>query len=234
MPALKIALLGAESTGKTTLAHALAEQLRARTPKVLVVGEVLREWCAREGRAPRPEEHLAIAQEHERRVDEAAAQADIVIADTTALMVAIWGGLLFSGDPLWRFVLERQRGYALNLVTGLDLPWVADGLQRQGPQAREPVDALVRQGLEKAGVAWQVVYGSGEERVGNALEAIAETAPWAWAAQEQAEPRWRGLCDACSDPDCEHRLFRGLMGRSRAKAASLRRTFAPGFPPTRE
>jgi nicotinamide riboside kinase len=213
MPALKIALLGAESTGKTTLARALAGLLRARNPKVVVVDEVLREWCAREGRAPRPEEHLAIAREHERRVDAAAAQAGIVIADTTALMVAIWGGLLFADDPLWRFALERQRGYALNLVTGLDLPWTPDGLQRQGPQAREPVDALVREGLEKAAVAWQVVYGRGEERVRNALEAVAEIAPWAWTAQAQAEPRWRGLCETCSDPDCEHRLFTGLMER---------------------
>ncbi|MES2483765.1 MAG: ATP-binding protein [Pseudomonadota bacterium] len=213
MSALKIAILGAESTGKTTLARALAERLRARSSQVALVSEVLREWCAREGRAPRPEENLAIAREHERRVDEAAAQADIVIADTTALMVAIWGGLLFTDDPLWRFALERQRGYALNLVTGLDLPWVADGLQRQGPPGREPADALVREGLEKASVAWRVVYGSGEERLCNALEAVAEVAPWAWTAQAQATPRWRGLCDACSDPECEHRLFKGLMGR---------------------
>jgi len=213
MPALKIALLGAESTGKTTLARALAAHLRARTPQVVVVDEVLREWCAREGRAPRPEEHLAIAREHERRVDAAAAQAGIVIADTTALMVAIWGGLLFADDPLWRFALERQRSYALNLVTGLDLPWTPDGLQRQGPKAREPVDALVRVGLDKAGVAWRVIYGRGEERVRNALEAVAEIAPWAWTPPAQAEPRWRGLCETCGDPDCEQRLFTGLMER---------------------
>lgn len=43
-----IALVGAESTGKTTLARALAAQLPALTgAPVTWVGEWLREWCSR-------------------------------------------------------------------------------------------------------------------------------------------------------------------------------------------
>src|SRR5690349_14080179 len=119
MAPLKIALLGAESTGKTTLSEAMAQALRQRGHRVTVVPEVLREWCAREGRTPRPDEQLPIAQEQERRVDEAASQSGIVIADTTALMVAIYGALLFEDDAVYRFALDRQRGYQLTLVTGL-------------------------------------------------------------------------------------------------------------------
>ena len=59
-----VAIVGAESTGKTMLAQALAARLRAAW-----VPEVLREWCDREGRTPRPEEQLPIAEEQERRVD---------------------------------------------------------------------------------------------------------------------------------------------------------------------
>ncbi len=214
-PPLRIALLGAESTGKTTLSHAMAQRLRARGHRVEVVGEVLREWCAREGRTPRPEEQLPIAQAQERRVDEAAARADIVIADTTALVVAIYSGMLFKDRGLYPYALERQRGYELTLLTGLDIPWVADGLQRDGPHVREPVDALVREGLDKAGVGWRVVYGQGEQRTLNALEAVAAVAPWAWALQASAEDigRWARLkadCEKCGDARCEHRLFTGL------------------------
>lgn len=206
---MKIALLGAESTGKTTLSLALADHLRERGHRAETVGEVLREWCVREGRTPRPEEQLPIAQEQESRVDAAAARADIVIADTTALMVAIYSAMLFDDGTLYRFALERQRGYDLTLLTGLDIPWVADGLQRDGPHVREPVDALVRQALAKAGVPYRVVYGSGEDRVRNALAPVLERLGERPAAVDD-EARWKWVCDKCSDPECEHRLFTGL------------------------
>lgn len=217
---LRIALLGAESTGKTTLSQAMAQHLRERGHRVEVVPEALREWCEREGRTPNPEEQLPIAQAQERRVDEAAGRADIVIADTTALMTAIYSGLLFDDGDLYLFALARQRTYDLTLLAGLDLPWVADGLQRQGPHVREPVDALVRQGLEKAGVGWRVVYGQGERRTRNALEAVGAVAPWAWQAQASDEElgRWARLkadCEKCGDARCEHRLFTGLTAPPR-------------------
>jgi nicotinamide riboside kinase len=169
---MKIALLGAESTGKTQLAAELAAHLRSQGKSVAVVPEFLREWCEREGRTPRPEEQMAIAQEQERRVDAAARTSQVVIADTTALMVAIYSAMLFEDGALYGFALERQRGYDLNLLTGLDLPWVADGLQRDGAHVREPVDALVREALARAGVNFRVIYGSGAERLANALAAI--------------------------------------------------------------
>jgi nicotinamide riboside kinase len=170
--AVKIALLGAESTGKTRLAGELAAHFRGQGRSVAVVSEVLREWCEREQRTPRPEEQLPIAQEQERRVDAAAAGAEVVIADTTALMVAIYSAMLFEDGSLYRFALERQRVYTTTLVTGLDLPWVADGLQRDGPHVREPVDKLIREMLARGQVRYRVVYGSGQERLRNALAAL--------------------------------------------------------------
>lgn len=207
---LKIALLGAESTGKTQLALELASHFKAAGRTAMAVPEALREWCEARRRTPRPEEQMAIAQEQERRVDEAAAKADVVIADTTAVMVAIYSAMLFQDGSLCRFALERQRGYDVTLVTGLDLPWVADGLQRDGPHVREPVDALVRRMLGDAAISYRVVYGFGPERLRNALAAIdASLAPRA------AVRNWVWQCDKCSDPDCEHRLFRKLIDPQR-------------------
>lgn len=220
---LTIALLGAESTGKTTLSLALGEQLRARGHRVAVVAEVLREWCAREGRTPRPHEQMAIAQAQERRVDEAAAAGhDIVIADTTALVVAIYSGLLFRDRGLYPYALECQRRYHVTLLAGLDVPWVADGLQRDGAHSRGPMDTMLREGLNEAGVSWRVVYGQGEQRARHALEAVAAVAPWAWSAPDEADAadlaRWSRLqatCEKCGDAQCEHRLFTGLKGLER-------------------
>jgi nicotinamide riboside kinase len=166
---------------------------------------VLREWCHREGRTPRPHEQLPIAQEQEARVDAAALTADVVIADTSALMVAIYSAMLFEDGTLYRFAIEQQRRYDATLVTGLDIAWVADGLQRDGPHVREPVDALVREALEKGGVAYRVVYGTGPERLENALVAIGQL------EREPIRPDWNWTCEKCSDPECEHRLFTRLL-----------------------
>jgi nicotinamide riboside kinase len=202
---LRIALLGAESTGKTTLARELQAHFASLGRSAVAVPEALRDWCAREGRTPRPEEQMPIAQEQERRVDDAASAAQVVIADTTAMMVAIYSAVLFDDHALVRFAVERQRSYDVTLVTGLDLPWVADGLQRDGPHVQGPIDAQVRAMLGRAGLEYRVVYGSGSERVRNALAAIdASLAP------RRAAPSWVWQCEKCSDPDCEHRLFTRL------------------------
>ena len=68
MSAFVIALLGAESTGKTTLARELGTALAGRGERVAVVAEYLREFCEREGRTPRREEQRGIAAEQSRRI----------------------------------------------------------------------------------------------------------------------------------------------------------------------
>lgn len=207
---MKIALLGAESTGKSTLADQLAGHLRRDGRSVAIIDEVLRAWCEREGRAPPPEEQLPIAQEQEARVDEAAASADVVVSDTTALMVAIYAGTLFPDHALLQFALARQRLYDVTLVTGLDLPWVDDNVQRDA-SSREDVDALVRTLLDTAGVPYRVVYGTGPDRLRHALAALPAGLAPRPAAERRSLRAWQWQCDKCSDPQCEHRLFTALV-----------------------
>lgn len=214
-PGLRIAILGAGRTGKTRLAHEIAASLRERGLGAAVVPEVLREWCQAHARMPRPEEQLAIAQEQEARVDRAAREHALVIADTSALMVAVYAGMLFPDGALYRFAIERQQSYEATLLTGLDLPWVADGLPRDAAQPREDVDALVRSLLQAAQVNFQVVYGSGTQRLQSALVALAAAgvlpAEMARRAPDADTRRaWQWNCEKCSDPACEHRLFTQL------------------------
>jgi nicotinamide riboside kinase len=228
---LAISLLGAESTGKTQLAQDLAAHLRSQGRQVQVVSEYLREWCEREGRTPRKGEQMAIAQEQARRVL-AAPPCDVLIADTTPLMVAIYSDYVFADSALYAFALAHQRHYGLTLLTGLDLPWVPDGLQREGPQVQAPIDALLRRALDGAGLAYHVVYGSGAARLNQALcslqtaarASLPENAP----AMNQpplskpGQPRW--YCERCSQPECEHRLFAGLLAQSAQTGGSAANT----------
>jgi nicotinamide riboside kinase len=74
----RIAILGAESTGKSWLTQALAGVIQMRGQAVSTVDEVLRTWCDREGRTPQPHEQMGIAQAQakmESRLDEMAKTA---------------------------------------------------------------------------------------------------------------------------------------------------------------
>ena len=214
----RIAILGAESTGKSWLAKALAGVMQSRGLSVHKVDEALRHWCEREGRTPLAHEQLDIAQ--------AQAQAatripqGVVISDTTPLMTAVYSHLLFSDESLYPMALAHQALFDQTLVTGLDLPWVADVLQRDGPHVRGPVDTLVRQALERAGIAYRVVYGQGHQRLNNALlalglpgedEAARSTRENAQFAINEGRTVWQ--CNECSDPECEHKLFTGLLAK---------------------
>lgn len=203
-----VAILGAESTGKTTLAAALADALRALGRDAVVVPEHLRSFCDAEGRTPRREEQAAIADAQRRHIEAAAARADIVLADTTPLMTAVYSDLLFGDTGLYDAALAQQRDCAVTLLAGLDLPWRADGLQRDGPHVRRPVDALIRRALDGAQLPYAVVYGEGEARTMQALAALRRPLDLPPnqepALTERTPARLRLRCRECLQPECEH------------------------------
>lgn len=205
-----IVLLGAECTGKTTLAREMQAALAARGHSVALVEEYLREFCDRHGRTPQRNEQPGIAREQTRRIEGAAADHDIVIADTSALMIAVYSELVFADPGLYASALRAHAGYTLVLLTALDLPWQADGLQRDGVHVQGPVDALLRKALAQAGLPFSVACGAGPQRQANALAAARHAL--ALAADSSAEPapaRWKWVCERCGDADCErHRLPR--------------------------
>ena len=173
--ALCIAIVGAESTGKTTLAAALAMRLVAETGRrVAWVPELLREWCEHSGRTPLIHEQASILRAQHERIDAAAASHDIVVCDTTALMTAVYSRIVFNDRSLdERAALLHRHRMATTLLTAIDLPWVADGLQREGPQVQGPVDHALRELMQAHGIDFAVVSGAGEARVQHALAAVA-------------------------------------------------------------
>ncbi len=170
---LRIALLGAESTGKTTLAAALAPRLARDTGlRVAWVPELLREWCDHVGRTPRAHEQASILRGQHERIEAAATTHDVVVCDTTALMTAVYSRIVFGDRTLDARAVALHRRMDLTLLTAIDLPWVADG-QRDGPQVRLPVDSALRELLNDNGLRWRSVTGSGAARLEAAVDAVA-------------------------------------------------------------
>ncbi len=87
-------------------------------------------------------------------------------------MIAVYSDIVFGDRSLYDSALRAQAGYGLTLLTALDLPWVADGLQRDGAQVRVPVDALLRAALQRHVKGYSVVSGQGPARTAAALAAV--------------------------------------------------------------
>lgn len=209
---MKIAIIGAESTGKTQLAQELTAHLQASDSPARMVNEFLREWCEREQRTPLVSEQGGIAQEQARRINATHATGARTVADTTPLMTAVYSDMLFNDSSLYDFALQHQRHYDLTLLTALDLPWVADGLQRDGPHVRPEVDRLVRRALDQAGIPYHVVHGQGDDRLAQALSIIEHGQRHQPGGQRLRAPSgWAWQCRHCGDAHCEHRLFKELM-----------------------
>lgn len=215
--ALRIAILGAESTGKTQLAQALAAELRRLTALPCTwVPEHLRAWCDARGRTPRADEQAGIAAHQQALIDEAARAHAVVVCDTTPLMTAVYSLRIFNDASLLAPAIALQRGCAITLLTALDITWQADGLQRDGPQVRQPVDDLLRAQLLGHGLPWALVSGQGERRLATALDAVTpllrRLAPAAsglftrLAERDAAQPKWQWACENCDSPECEHAL----------------------------
>lgn len=110
----------------------------------------------------------------------------------------------------------RTPDSAATLLLGLDLPSAAGG---------EAADARLREELQSTGVAYQVVYGTGAQRLHSALLALAAAGvlPAGLAPRQEdggAARAWTWVCEKCSDPACEHRLFTRLRQEREAPAAN--------------
>lgn len=218
---LIIAIVGAESSGKSTLAQTLHQRLSEEQGlHCALVSEWLRDWCYREGRTPREDEQLGIATEQARLIEAAAREHELVICDTTPLMIAVYSEFIFGDTSLLPAAIAFQRRCSITLLTAPDLPWEADVL-RESPAVQAPVDALIRGHLLAGGVPWASITGQGPARLESALDALApllarpDRAAGLFSRlqqQQAAQKPWRWACEQCDVPECEHRLLAAPPG----------------------
>jgi HTH-type transcriptional regulator, transcriptional repressor of NAD biosynthesis genes len=169
--AKRVCVLGAESTGTTTLAKALAEHLQTAR-----VEEYGREYSAvklaKNDPDWRAEEFTAIAEEQTRREDWAACQANrLLICDTNTLATVLWHRR-YMGRHSQAVAEIASRGKCdLYLLTGDEIPFVQDGL-RDGEHIRHEMHGWFEEALAAQRVPWHVVRGRPEERLNRAARLI--------------------------------------------------------------
>jgi hypothetical protein len=65
--------------------------------------------------------------------------------------------------------------------------------------------------LLQARLPFQVLYGASAQALQNLSFAWSSHVQSQSALRPEILPRWEGVCESCSDPECEHRLFSRLL-----------------------
>lgn len=158
---VKLAIVGPECCGKTSLAIALSGEWNEP-----FVEEYSREYLENLGRNYNQDDLLEIAKgQLEREYIIAEKSNNFLICDTNTLVVKIWAEVRFGRAQNW---IERQfleKPYQLYILCGHEgIEWEYDDL-RENPDDRPDLYDNYKKALVKAGKRFIEVNGTTEERI---------------------------------------------------------------------
>lgn len=166
---LIIAVVGPESTGKTTL----AEQLALHFGGVLAE-EYSREYLHSIGRPYLEEDLVAIAEGQFRNEQRALRMGKpIVVCDTDLTVIRVWSEVRYGRLDHRIEELLRKQPPRIHLLTAPDLAWEPDPL-RENPHDRAALFDRYEHVLKGMGSRFHVISGFGEARLQHALSALHE------------------------------------------------------------
>lgn len=164
----RIVLIGAESTGKTTLAQQLAERFETkwvpefgrehweRKVQGLTMNDPLPSWSR--------EEFIEIAQTQQARENEAARQANrVLLCDTNAFATGTWFERYNGSRDAEVDAIGKRDKVDLYLLTAPDVPFVQDGF-RDGESIRTWMHQRFLEQLSKGSTPLAVIDGAYIER----------------------------------------------------------------------
>ena len=165
---LRVVLIGPESTGKTTLAEAIAARYGAERS-----AEFARVYVDMMRRPLTGADVEPIARGQIAAEDVAAARATrLLVLDTDLVSTVVYSHHYNGFCPSWVEQAARDRLSDLYLLHYTDVPWTPDGGQRDAPARRDELFARFRERLKQ----WQAptvdVHGSWIEREAIAAAAI--------------------------------------------------------------
>ena len=163
----RVALVGAESTGKSTLAAALAAHYSTAW-----IEEYGRFVFEREGRTLTRAHHVEIAHGHIALEDTAIREGRahrFLFSDTHPLTTLWWSYLLTRGADadLVRLADSTRERYAVTLICGDDIEFEQDGWRSNTP-ARSVFQSFVLYDLDRRGLPYTVLTGTLDERLAKA------------------------------------------------------------------
>jgi len=166
-PIKKIALIGPESAGKTTLCQKLAAHFNT-----VWVPEYARNYVAALDRKYTLEDIEHCAREQLRSEEELAKRAkQYLFCDSELIIARVWCEDVFKTVPSWIDEAIQTHRYDLFLLMLPDIPFREDAV-RENPHRREFFFDWYKRELESRNFSYEIVGGKDESRFSNALDAI--------------------------------------------------------------
>ncbi len=168
----RVCVLGAESTGTTTMAEALARHYQTEW-----VPEYGREyWIEKMQRGEEAQwtegEFVHIAAEQARREDLAALSANkVLFCDTDAFATSVWFERYMGKRSEAVESVSAGRVYGLTFLTGDEIPFEQDGF-RDGEHIRHWMHGRFVERLADAGRPFLLLEGTHEQRLATAVAAV--------------------------------------------------------------
>ncbi len=163
----KIAIVGPESTGKSTMSAYLADHYQT-----VWVPEYARGYCEKLTEPPTWQDEINMFYGQIALEEEYLPQANkLLICDTTFITVKIWSDYTFGRSP--QEVLDElpKHPYDLYLLLSIDLPWEEDPL-RDFPHMREYFMEVWYKELNALKANYVLISGTGQDRYDSAVAAI--------------------------------------------------------------
>ncbi|MFK3989683.1 MULTISPECIES: AAA family ATPase [unclassified Psychrobacter] len=171
---INVAILGAESTGKTTLCRDLAAHFGCPWVPEYMRTYLQAKWD-KEHLTCTWEDLLPIAQgqiELENKLAAQAAQSDhnhYLFCDTSLFELMVYSNWYYGDCPKALTNAALTHHYDLILLTEVDIPWVADDL-RDSPHQRDEISAYFESQLTHHQKPFHRIGGDRYERVQQVLE----------------------------------------------------------------
>ncbi|PVH24827.1 AAA family ATPase [Sphingobacterium corticibacter] len=167
-PLLKIAVVGPESTGKSTMAKKLAERYQT-----VCVPEYARYYCQNLDNkyTLQDEVNMYYGQVALEESLIPLASNGLLIADTTIMTIKIWSDHLFGHTPEEVLNEIKLRKYDFYLLMDIDLPWEDDPL-RDFPEQRPHFLEVWKKELSQLNANYSLISGQGEARLENGIAAV--------------------------------------------------------------
>jgi NadR type nicotinamide-nucleotide adenylyltransferase len=166
--ARRIVLTGSESTGKTTLAEALAGHLGT-----VWVPEFSRAYAESKGGVltAADVEPIARGQAAAEQAALAGRHGGFVMFDTDLVSTLVYARHYYGMAPSWIEAAIRRYPPALYLLCQIDLAWAADGV-RDRPASRAALHTAFRDTLLEFGFNAAEIQGTGPARLASAIDAV--------------------------------------------------------------
>ena len=102
----------------------------------------------------------------------AADRVGLLLLDTDLLSTIVYSHHYYAKCPAWIEAALPGRAAGLYLLAGIDVPWVADGDQRDRGDVRDEMQELFRVALVERGLRFVAISGAPEARLSAATAAI--------------------------------------------------------------